>query len=115
MSPSAGTNDARPARRSRRAVRAPGTVGTDDTLLRSTLPALDDGGAKPIGTPATLEAAGPTNPSPAGAATDPAVTDPAATGAAALLNRSADDSDVGWGERADSNDDRLRQDKPPHW
>jgi len=30
--------------------------------------------------------------------------------------RSKDDSDLGWGGGPDdSNDDRLRQDKPPHW
>ncbi|MFI2753309.1 hypothetical protein ACGIF2_07725 [Cellulomonas sp. P22] len=29
--------------------------------------------------------------------------------------RSADDSDTGWGERTDSNDDRLLRDVPPHW
>nr|WP_195969340.1 hypothetical protein [Cellulomonas hominis] len=33
-----------------------------------------------------------------------------------IPSRSADDSDTGWGdERADSNDDRLRRDVPPHW
>lgn len=33
-----------------------------------------------------------------------------------VATRSADDSDVGWGDReAGSNDDRLQQDKPPHW
>ena len=33
-----------------------------------------------------------------------------------VATRSADDSDVGWGDReAGSNDDRLHQDKPPHW
>jgi len=33
-----------------------------------------------------------------------------------VATRSADDSDVGWGERdGGSNDDRLSQDKPPHW
>jgi len=29
--------------------------------------------------------------------------------------RAADDSDVGWGDADDANDDRLRRDKPPHW
>ena len=29
--------------------------------------------------------------------------------------RSKDDTDLGWGERGDSNDRRLRDDKPPHW
>jgi hypothetical protein len=33
-----------------------------------------------------------------------------------IPNRSADDSDTGWGDRdADSNDDRLLRDVPPHW
>lgn len=29
--------------------------------------------------------------------------------------RSRDDSDEGWGERARGNDDRLYEDRPPHW
>lgn len=29
--------------------------------------------------------------------------------------RSEDDTDVGWGESASSNDRRLKEDKPPHW
>lgn len=30
--------------------------------------------------------------------------------------RSLDDSDTGWGERAEPDDDeRLREDRPPHW
>ncbi len=30
--------------------------------------------------------------------------------------RSADDTDVGWGERAEQDDDeRFRRDRPPHW
>ncbi len=32
-----------------------------------------------------------------------------------LPSRSADDSDTGWGEGPDSNDDRLLRDVPPHW
>ncbi len=32
-----------------------------------------------------------------------------------LPDRSADDSDTGWGEGPDSNDDRLLRDVPPHW
>jgi hypothetical protein len=33
-----------------------------------------------------------------------------------IPSRSADDSDSGWGDdRADSNDDRLLRDVPPHW
>ncbi|MNT75153.1 hypothetical protein D3C72_2140260 [compost metagenome] len=31
------------------------------------------------------------------------------------LRRSADDSDRGWGDGADTNDDRLARDRPPHW
>jgi hypothetical protein len=29
--------------------------------------------------------------------------------------QTGDDTDRGWGERADSNDDRLLEDRPPHW
>lgn len=33
-----------------------------------------------------------------------------------LPQRSLDESDIGWGERPDlDEDDRLRQDRPPHW
>jgi hypothetical protein len=33
-----------------------------------------------------------------------------------IPDRSADDSDTGWGDdRGDSNDDRLLRDVPPHW
>ena len=34
---------------------------------------------------------------------------------AVLPEQSVDDTDRGWGERADSNDDRLVADRPPHW
>jgi len=30
-------------------------------------------------------------------------------------DRAFEDTDLAWGEKSDSNDDRLRQDKPPHW
>jgi hypothetical protein len=32
-----------------------------------------------------------------------------------LPEQSVDDTDHGWGERSDSNDDRLLADRPPHW
>jgi hypothetical protein len=32
-----------------------------------------------------------------------------------LPEQSRDDTDLGWGERSSSNDDRLLQDRPPHW
>ncbi|MBO3086600.1 hypothetical protein [Cellulomonas fengjieae] len=81
-------------RRPRRAVRRAGTVGGDDANLLSTLPA-----PAPVPVPAPV-----------------AVPAPAVPGEPAIAVRSADDSDTGWGERAtDSNDDRLSQDKPPHW
>jgi hypothetical protein len=32
-----------------------------------------------------------------------------------LTSQTSDDTDRGWGERSDSNDDRLREDRPPHW
>ncbi|MGY4643653.1 hypothetical protein [Cellulomonas sp. URHB0016] len=86
----------RPSGRSpRRAVRRSGTVGTDDAALVSTLPAF------------------PTDdPSPPAAVLPGAPADPVSPATAV---RSADDSDVGWGGGGDTNDDRLHQDKPPHW
>lgn len=83
------------SRRSRRAVRHAGTVGTDDSVLRSTHPAL--------GTAAD-EA-----PAPSAEVTSEVPREPA------LPLRSLDDSDVGWGHEPDANDDRLRRDRPPHW
>ena len=32
-----------------------------------------------------------------------------------LPDQTRDDTDQGWGERAGSNDDRLLEDRPPHW
>ncbi|MGV8978080.1 MAG: hypothetical protein ACOH17_08540 [Cellulomonas sp.] len=32
-----------------------------------------------------------------------------------IPDRSADDSDTGWHEGPDSNDERLLRDVPPHW
>jgi hypothetical protein len=32
-----------------------------------------------------------------------------------LPEQTSDDTDQGWGERADSNDERLLEDRPPHW
>lgn len=32
-----------------------------------------------------------------------------------LPQQTRDDTDEGWGERHESNDDRLRSDRPPHW
>jgi len=34
---------------------------------------------------------------------------------AVLPDMTRDDTDAGWGERRDSNDDRLRAERPPHW
>ena len=34
---------------------------------------------------------------------------------AVIPDQTADDTDRGWGEYADSNDDRLLADRPPHW
>ena len=85
-----------PGRRPRRAVRQAGTVGGDVANLVSVLPAVtrDVQSERPAG---VQDGARP----------------PARSG---RLDRSADDTDVGWGEReAGSNDDRLAADKPPHW
>lgn len=32
-----------------------------------------------------------------------------------LPDQTSGDTDAGWGERRDSNDDRLRHERPPHW
>jgi hypothetical protein len=89
----------------RRAVRRAGTVGTDDAVLLSTLPAFPADAPPPVTEPPTADGSPAGGARPAsGGATDPAV---------AL--RSADDSDVGWGGGTDSNDDRLHRDRPPHW
>jgi hypothetical protein len=32
-----------------------------------------------------------------------------------LPTTSRDDTDEGWGESSRGNDDRLRDDRPPHW
>jgi hypothetical protein len=32
-----------------------------------------------------------------------------------LAQQTRDDTDNGWGERSDSNDQRLLDDRPPHW
>ncbi|RHA44204.1 hypothetical protein [Cellulomonas rhizosphaerae] len=79
-----------PRPRRPRVIRPAGTVGTDDSVLISSHPAQPAAPAKPAAQPAE-------------------------TRERAVPFRAADDSDVGWGERNDANDDRLRQDKPPHW
>jgi hypothetical protein len=35
--------------------------------------------------------------------------------AAVLPEQTRDDTHAGWGERPDSNDDRLLDERPPHW
>jgi hypothetical protein len=32
-----------------------------------------------------------------------------------LPDSTRDDTDAGWGERSPGNDDRLRDERPPHW
>jgi hypothetical protein len=32
-----------------------------------------------------------------------------------LPDQSTDDTDAGWGERSTSNDERLLEERPPHW
>jgi hypothetical protein len=34
---------------------------------------------------------------------------------AILPDQTRDDTERGWGERGDTNDDRLLEDRPPHW
>lgn len=52
-----------------------------------------------------VEEESPERPAPAPASTDGPV----------VPNRAAEDCDSGWGDSADSNDRRLREDVPPHW
>jgi len=89
----------------RRAVRRAGTVGRDDTVLVSTLPAFPTEDPRPTASDPRRTTDAPT----ASEATSTGTLDPA------VAVRSADDSDVGWGGSDDSNDDRLHRDKPPHW
>lgn len=124
------------ARRSRRAVRHAGTVGGDDANLVSTHPALGSGTPQPGANAVDISQARGTDtsrsPADAGATPrDRGTRDtrevsgrvdvvPTTTAQAAhepvVATRSADDSDVGWGDReSGSNDDRLHQEKPPHW
>jgi hypothetical protein len=32
-----------------------------------------------------------------------------------MPDQTTDDTDLGWGERGESNDDRLLDERPPHW
>jgi hypothetical protein len=32
-----------------------------------------------------------------------------------LAEQSSEDTDAGWGEYAETSDDRLYRDRPPHW
>ena len=73
-------------------------MGTDDAILRSTHAAAP---TPDRSTPGEQRASKPGQVEP--------VPEPA------LPFRSADDSDVGWGESTGGNDERLRRDKPPHW
>ncbi|GIG19732.1 hypothetical protein Cch01nite_04560 [Cellulomonas chitinilytica] len=106
----------------RRAVRRAGTVGTDDTILVSTLPAFPTDAPRTPAQASTPHAPAPRASAAAGSAAHaaaahaPAAQAPASTPDPAVALRSADDSDVGWGGGSiDSNDDRLHRDKPPHW
>ena len=65
-------------------------MGTGDAVLVSSHPAVPEPPAPPV-----AHRAQPTD--------------------AALPGRSLDDTDLGWGDAPDVNDDRLRRDKPPHW
>ncbi|MCC2334287.1 hypothetical protein [Cellulomonas wangsupingiae] len=109
-------------RRPRRAVRPSGTVGDDESVLRTAVPAAPHDDAPSAvrgdaGGPAPAPAAPGASQAEAPTATPPTATPPAAGPAdpwTAL--RSADDSDQGWGrDEPSSNDERLRREKPPHW
>jgi hypothetical protein len=112
------TSSSRPTSRpSRRAVRQAGTVGTDDSILVSSHPAVP---VADVPDPTRADANQPDANQPDANQPDanqPDANQPDAAGVRepAIPVRSADDTDVGWGEASDANDDRLRRDKPPHW
>ncbi|QGQ20183.1 hypothetical protein GC089_14445 [Cellulomonas sp. JZ18] len=108
------TTDEQPVPRRRgprRAVRQSGTVGTDESVLRSRHPAASAAGGAPaeVGAGAARDA----DPDPAFGRPRPV---PVAEPDPWTALRSADDGDRGWGrEEPASNDDRLRRERPPHW
>lgn len=113
-----------PVRRSRRAVRHAGTVGGDEANLVSTHPALEADTPRPhaaVGDSSRdrgTETSQPDTGGDGGTEGPREVAGRVADGRPepVVATRSADDSDVGWGDReTGSNDDRLHQDKPPHW
>ncbi|MCL2463539.1 MAG: hypothetical protein FWF28_00505 [Micrococcales bacterium] len=82
-------------RRPRRVVRPAGSVGGDESNLRSSCVAPSDE-VRQASSFAVSLGSGPARPT--------------------SVRRAPDDEDVGWGAPvADSNDDRLRRDRPPHW
>ncbi len=93
-------------------MRPPGTVGTDESVLRATLPATP---AHPADETDEADHAAPVRDRPRAPAPDATPT-PAEAADPWTAARSADDSDRGWGrEEPSSNDDRLRRERPPHW
>lgn len=46
---------------------------------------------------------------------DDRVVDLVDDGLPVLPSQTADDTAAGWGERSDSNDERLLSERPPHW
>lgn len=103
----------RPRRVSRRVVRPvgePGAVAPEEQTLV----------AEPVTGAAREAASGATGSRRPSASSSPRpaseeIPAPAATEVPLVPNRSADDSNLGWHEVEDSNDDRLRRDVPPHW
>ncbi|WP_309133911.1 hypothetical protein [Cellulomonas sp.] len=103
------------ARRPRRAVRPSGTVGTDESVLRSAFPAAPESGgvARPGRATGAQDEASPASSTSGAPRPAPAGTEPPDPWSA---TRSADDSDRGWGrEEPSSDDERLRRERPPHW
>lgn len=46
---------------------------------------------------------------------DDRVVEPSDDDVPVLPDQTRDDTDAGWGERNGGNDDRLLEDRPPHW
>jgi hypothetical protein len=70
----------------------------------------------PIAAPSSSD---PAPPVPVPSVPEPAVAPPAMSvapvGASALPEQSSEDTDAAWGEYAESAEERLYRDRPPHW
>ena len=96
-------------------MRPAGTVGGDDAHLVSTLPAIEAPVSAALPNQG-LSSSPPNQPGVSSAPPPVAARPDVPAQHPGGLDVSADDTDVGWGERGQgTNDERLSADKPPHW